>query len=192
MTPIRAIYVLWLVWIVSWLVAAFWSAPTEKRPNDAWARRLVRLVPLAGGVLLLGTFARHHLPVLPLWRVGPAAGWVLASLAAAGVALTWWARIHLGALWSGAIVRKTGHHIVQSGPYRLVRHPIYSGILFCACMTALAKGTAIALLGALVMTLGLFVKAVGEERFLRAELGATDYDGYARRVPMLVPFLRLR
>jgi protein-S-isoprenylcysteine O-methyltransferase Ste14 len=86
------------------------------------------------------------------------------------------------------VSRKAEHHIVDTGPYRIVRHPIYTGIILASAATALQRGTAQAWLGMSVMTLGWYIKARLEERFLRDELGADAYGAYARRVPMLVPF----
>ncbi len=95
----------------------------------------------------------------------------------------------MGALWSGAIVRKEGHHIVETGPYALVRHPIYTGLIVAIFATAAAQATVTGLIGAALVAIGLWLKARVEERFLTAELGADAYAAYRRRVPMLVPFL---
>jgi protein-S-isoprenylcysteine O-methyltransferase Ste14 len=73
-------------------------------------------------------------------------------------------------------------------PYGIVRHPIYTGILLAILATMAAKGTIPAVAGALVIILGLWMKARLEEGFLREQLGADAYDAYRRRVPMLVPF----
>jgi len=86
---------------------------------------------------------------------------------------------------------EAGHHVVDTGPYRLVRHPIYSGLIFAAFATAIQKGTPFALLGAAMVTLAFCIKARREERFLRAELGENTYDAYARKTAMLVPFVRI-
>ena len=107
-----------------------------------------------------------------------------------GFAIAWWARVTLGRLWSGSVTRKVDHKIISVGPYRLVRHPIYSGLLLSVAATAALRGTVAAVLGAAAIGIGLFVKARVEERFLRNELGSERYDGYARRVPMLVPLVR--
>ena len=80
--------------------------------------------------------------------------------------------------------------MIDTGPYAIVRHPIYTGIILAAFATAAIKGTVFALAGAAIMTLGFWIKARLEERFLRQELGAAGYDAYSRRVPMLVPFGR--
>ncbi|HVU19321.1 MAG TPA: isoprenylcysteine carboxylmethyltransferase family protein, partial [Rhizomicrobium sp.] len=97
-----------------------------------------------------------------------------------------WARIWLGALWSGQVTKKEDHRVIDTGPYRIVRHPIYTGILIAIYATAALKGTVLALAGALLITIGLWMKARLEERFLRDELGR-DYDAYRTRVPMLMP-----
>ena len=107
-----------------------------------------------------------------------------------GFAFCWWARIHLGLLWSGRVTKKADHHIVETGPYALVRHPIYTGLLLAIGATMVAKGTLYGVAGAAAIMLSIAMKARLEERFLRNELGSAAYDGYARRVPMLVPFLR--
>ncbi|HWF37644.1 MAG TPA: isoprenylcysteine carboxylmethyltransferase family protein [Candidatus Acidoferrales bacterium] len=118
--------------------------------------------------------------------------WCLFALALAGLCFTWWARLHLGRLWSRWVVRKEHHRVVQSGPYALVRHPIYTGVSLALIATAMLAGNFFACLGAALMVLSFYMKARLEERFLRDQLGATIYDEYARRVPMLVPFSRRR
>ena len=82
-------------------------------------------------------------------------------------------------------------HVVDTGPYRLVRHPIYSGLIFAAFATAIKKGTSFALLGVTIVALACYIKVRREECFLRAELGANAYDAYARKTAMLVPFVRI-
>ena len=105
-----------------------------------------------------------------------------------GLVFTWWARIHLGRLWSSSVTKKADHRIVDTGPYAIVRHPIYTGVLVAIYATAAMKGAPLSLVGAIVMTWGFATKARLEERFLREQLGAQAYDSYRRRVPMLLPF----
>ena len=85
---------------------------------------------------------------------------------------------------------KEGHHIVDTGPYGLVRHPIYAGVMFAALATALMSASPVALVGAALTAVGFSMTARIEEGFLRRELGADAYDAYARRVGMLVPRLK--
>jgi len=126
---------------------------------------------------------------LRLWPYPPlAVGWAMVALTAAGVAFAWWARIYLGRLWSGSITRKEEHHVVDKGPYAIVRHPIYTGLLTAAVATTIATGTLHTVLGTVLLIVAYWMKAKLEERFLREELGPEAYDSYRRRVPMLVPF----
>lgn len=182
--------VIWIGWIVSWMAAAFWSARTEKR-SMTW-RSWVHGVFVVAGALLLLHSTRRILHEPRLWHVGYAGAYILAAVTLAGILFTWWARIHLGRLWSGSITRKEGHRVVDSGPYALVRHPIYSGLILALWATAAAQATMTGLLGALLITIGFWIKASAEEQFLAAELGADAYGDYRRRVPMLVPFLAAR
>ena len=97
--------------------------------------------------------------------------------------------MQLGRLWSSAITRKEEHRLVETGPYSLVRHPIYTGIITALLATAAIEATLLALLGAVLIAIGFWVKACAEERFLIAELDPDAYESYRRRVPMLVPFV---
>jgi protein-S-isoprenylcysteine O-methyltransferase Ste14 len=189
MTPELTIYALWGTWLVSWTVAMLWSSRTEK--SGAIGAELLFRVLFYISLVLLFAFppTQHYHEQLQLWRFGGAMRWIMAALTVAGLLFTWWARIHLGRLWSDRVVKKAGHHVVETGPYRLVRHPIYSGLIFAAFATAIQKGTSFALLGVAVLTLAFYIKARREERFLRAELGNNAYDAYARKTSMLVPFL---
>jgi protein-S-isoprenylcysteine O-methyltransferase Ste14 len=179
--------VIWICWLLSWIAAAFWRAPTLKRaatPSE-WVSRILLL---AGAVLLFHS-TRRFLEEGRLWHVGYNGGYALAGIALLGIVFAWWARIHLGRLWSGAITLKQDHRVIDTGPYGLVRHPIYTGLIVSILATAAAQATVTGLLGAAVIVIGLWLKACIEERFLTAELGAEAYGSYRRRVPMLVPFV---
>lgn len=186
MHPAVAIVGLWVAWVVSWVAAAAWQRTTEKRVGSA-AELRYRIVLGVGGVLLALPSHRYVGP-LRLWRVTWAEAWVATGAIAVGFLFAWWARVHLGSLWSGSITKKTDHRVIESGPYRIVRHPIYTGILLAVIATGLVKGTVPSVVGAAVITVGLWMKAALEENWLREELGPEAYDGYRRRVPMLVPF----
>ena len=187
MRPVTIIGLLWLVWVVTWIAAAVWADPAQKRATIG-AEVRYRIFWLAGTVLLFVP-AHGYEGRLRLWTPTLAEAWVCIALIAIGLIFSWWARIHLGTLWSGRVTRKDDHRIVDTGPYGIVRHPIYTGVIVATVATAGIHGTAAAWLGAAVMTAGWYIKARLEETFLREELGAEAYDAYARRVPMLVPRL---
>ena len=190
----RVILLIWIAWAAVWAAAWFWSDRTVARPPRR-REAPYRIVNILGFVALFGDGARVTLLggrtwLPPLWQVPPALGWTLVGLALASAGLAVAARHTLGRLWSAAVTRKEGHRIVAEGPYALTRHPIYTALIGGALALAIAKGSPVALAGAALIIVGYVLKARVEERFLAAELGAEAYAAYARRVPMLVPFLR--
>ena len=182
--PGQVLLDLWGLWILSWMIAAFWANRTERRPQLR-AELGYRAIQIVGAVLLF--VPRHYHWSIQLWRVGRSGAWICVALVAAGMAIAWWARIHLGRLWSGHITRKANHKVVDTGPYAMVRHPIYTGLLLGLAATSAAEGTVAGLLGFLLFAIGFYLKARIEERWLSQELGAEAYADYQRRVPMLVP-----
>jgi protein-S-isoprenylcysteine O-methyltransferase Ste14 len=189
--PETTLRTLWFVWWVSWLAAAAWSDRAVKRPPRR-SQIVYRLLAAAGAILLFGLY-RHDVRVERiLWRTPTPLSWLMLAIVCLGLLFTWWARIHLGRLWSSSVGRKAEHRVVDTGPYGIVRHPIYTGITLASIATATQRGTLAAWCGVVVMTLGWYVKARMEEGFLRDELGAEVYGAYARRVPMLIPALRRR
>ena len=204
-TPESAIYLVWIVWAISWILAAVWASKAASRPGFA-TEAGYRILAILGFLLIFMTGprtvsgavagSRIHILRLPLdpafvrpnWSVPDAVGWAMVGLAIAGFVFAWWARIHLGALWSGSITRKADHRIVDTGPYGLVRHPIYTGLLAAAIAMVVVKASWAAIAGLVIMTIGYWLKAKIEEGFLSKELGAEAYAAYRKRVPMLVPF----
>ncbi len=186
LAPEQVMGFVWLLWVVSWFAAAVWSDRAVKRPAVT-SEVVYRILVTAGVVLLFGFADPGGVLTTPRWRPVSAIGWALVVVGVGGLAFTWWARIHLGRLWSSGVTRKSAHHVVDTGPYAIVRHPIYTGVILATLATATMRGTAGAWLGAAVMTIGWYIKARVEERFLAEELGAESYSAYARRVPMLVP-----
>jgi protein-S-isoprenylcysteine O-methyltransferase Ste14 len=188
MTPRGIILALWVVWLVSWGAAAFWSNRTEKT-GRVGAEIVFRTMFWVSATLLLAPFPDLGRAGVQIWHSPAAVNWILTALTAGGFVFVWWARIHLGRLWSDWLTRKAEHRVVDTGPYRLVRHPIYSGLIFSALATAIEKATLLALMGAAILTFSFYLKAKREENFLRAELGPSAYDAYARKTAMLVPFV---
>jgi protein-S-isoprenylcysteine O-methyltransferase Ste14 len=171
------------------MAASFWSGRTEKRATtrETWIYRAA----IFTGAILMTPWMALAIGEERIWQVGSNGAYALIGVMLAGLLLTWIARIHLGRLWSSAITRKEQHRLVDTGPYAFVRHPIYTGIITALLATAVIEATLVALAGAALITSGLWLKARTEERFLMVELGPDDYAAYCRRVPMLIPFLRL-
>ena len=170
----------WAAFWLYWLVAAF----SVKRGRVLWSRELrIRAVIVVIVILLIRVraFRGYALNTDP-WRAG--LGLVLF---AAGLGFAIWARVHIGRNWGRPMTQKDEPELVTSGPYHLVRHPIYSGFL------AAGVGTAVALswtwLIAVVLAGVYFVySATVEERYLSEQLPDT-YPAYKRTTKMLVPFI---
>ncbi|HEY3797806.1 MAG TPA: isoprenylcysteine carboxylmethyltransferase family protein [Caulobacteraceae bacterium] len=182
--PLYAVLALWMLWLASWLLARAWSKRTVGQPALGSQLAYSAIVDI-GAVLLVTPVLRALGP--PLWAAPPMLGWALVGVAIAGFGICWWARITLAGNWSWHVTLKEAHTIVEAGPYRFVRHPIYTGVLLAGFATAALEGKAVSLLGLAMMVAGFWIKARLEERFLRSELGAASYDGYAARTGMLLP-----
>ena len=184
--PGKVMGFLWVAWVVSWLAAAFWSAPATKRAGVR-TEITYRIPFLLGGILFLIP-AHGYSGRFRFWQVTSTGAWICAAIILLGLAFTWWARIQLGRNWSAEISKKEEHQIIEKGPYAFVRHPIYTGLLLAILATLAAKGTLLGIMGAVLLTLGFWMKARFEEKFLERELDGVAYADYRRRVPMLIPW----
>jgi protein-S-isoprenylcysteine O-methyltransferase Ste14 len=174
----------WMLFGAWWLVRSLGTARTETR--ESHVSRLTHAIFLGGGTLLLVV----HLQPLErrLWPPSLALAWTGLGLEVAGVAFAISAREHLGKLWSGTITLKEGHRIVQSGPYRLARHPIYTGILTGVVGVVLARGDLASLLALVLFALGVARKIAIEEKLLGSRFGE-EYAAYRKKVRAIIPFI---
>lgn len=180
------ILVLWLIGAAYWIVAAQ-SAKTV-RVREPLATRLPFLLQMIVTAVLLWP---HEWPGwLDLKVVGGGWDrfWIAVALVTLGLALAIWARRILGDNWSGFVTVKEGHELVQSGPYRRIRHPIYSGILLMILGTGLAGGRVHALLAFPIALLALWLKSRMEERWMAAEFGER-YAAYRQSSWALIPLV---
>lgn len=181
MTPFRAAVIAWIAWLISWLIAGLTAAPAVRRP--VFGSESLHLIVTVIGCGLLFSAREFGTMYLTGWG-----GWIAFAVVLAGFAFAWWARIHLGRLWSGSVTRKADHHIVDTGPYGLVRHPIYTGLILSCIGQAAIVGDLRAVAGAALVAAGFTIKGRLEEGFLREQLGAEAYDHYRARTPMLIPW----
>lgn len=177
--------VLWPAWALSWLLAARWSSKPAARASARQQWPYWAMV-LAGSVLIGFNFATGQRGMA--WMPFDTLEQILFVLALAGLALTWWARFHLGTLWSGTVTRKAHHKVVKTGPYAIVRHPIYSGLSLALIATALLRPGWPGILGVALIIASFVMKYRLEEQFLMQELGP-EYRAYRKKVAALVPYL---
>jgi protein-S-isoprenylcysteine O-methyltransferase Ste14 len=154
------------------------------------ASRLSHRIFLGAGVLLLVLDHQHGFGPLSrrLWPPSLFVTLVGLGLTIVGVAFAIWARETLGRYWSGTITLKEGHRVIMTGPYRLARHPIYSGLLLAFTGTALARRDIASFLGVALVAVGMARKIVIEERILTQHF-ANEYVAYRQQVKTIIPFI---
>ncbi len=175
----------WKVLAAVWLIGIAFTKPAVRK-QSAGSRLLYYGLALTGGLLIWGyPFPRDWLAA----RFAPhtqSVAFVGLALTIAGCLFAAWARITLGANWSGRATVKAGHELIVKGPYALARHPIYTGILLALAGTVLAVGQWRCVLGFLIILLAFGVKISQEER-LMTETFPQAYPEYRRRVKALIP-----
>lgn len=177
----------WILFAVIWLVAAFATKQSVYRENRL--QRLRYMIPiLLGGFLL----AKGHRLSDPLnHRVIPhveALAWIGVVLCVAGLAFCIWARFTLGRNWSGVVTLKGGHELITSGPYALVRHPIYTGLLTMFVATVIVLGHVAGIIAMPFVFVSLWIKLRYEEK-LMLEQFPEQYAAYQQRAKRLIPFV---
>lgn len=174
----------WLAWIVLWAVMALFQKRTAERPERAWS--------FGSGIVLVVVFVLFrfgsHSPTRPLYGTSESLGLACAVLVVLGLAFTAWARFTLGGNWSGAIVFKEGHELIETGPYALVRHPIYTGLLTMLLATFVVWAKPIGFAAFALVCFVLWGKLVREER-LMTEHFPDAYPDYRRRTKAVIPLV---
>jgi protein-S-isoprenylcysteine O-methyltransferase Ste14 len=177
---------LWLAWMGLWTVAAFYTKPT--RWQESAISRARHIIPLLVCAALLA--APRVLPAvltarfMPPGRLLPSLG---ALVVAAGLGLAVWARVHLGRNWSGIVTLKDDHTLIRTGPYRFVRHPIYTGLLLAFVGTAAAINEWRGVLAVACALVGFLSKIRVEEQRMRQTF--PEYEQYRKRTAALIPLL---
>ncbi|HEY2861832.1 MAG TPA: isoprenylcysteine carboxylmethyltransferase family protein [Terracidiphilus sp.] len=179
--------VVWVVFLLYWQIKAI-DAKTTQRLEPAASRILRALTFLV--VIVLLSVPRMPLPWLyrELWTQSLWSFWIGAAVTVGGLLFAIWARHYLGTNWSRSVTIKQDHELITGGPYGVVRHPIYTGILAGFLGTAIALSQVRGVLGFVLIFLVLVAKFRMEERWMRSEFGET-YATYARRTAALVPYL---
>jgi protein-S-isoprenylcysteine O-methyltransferase Ste14 len=176
---------LWTAWLAIWLIWAFQSKQTRQR--ESLGSRLSYTFFVWGAMVLM-FFPRRldpwwHADLLPYsaWM-----GWLGVAITAIGFCFTFWARFTLGSNWSGSVTIKMDHKLIRSGPYRWVRHPIYTGMIVALAGTALACDQRRAIASVLLLWISFTIKRLKEEQFMRQIFGS-QYIEYSRTTGAIFP-----
>ena len=179
------IAVCWIAWVLIWIGAAVVYRPgshdpsprSHTRPRRFWLRLLL-------AAFFVVALRAHHPGGASF---GAALGWLGVATCATGIAIACWARVCLGRNWGMPMTVRARPTLVRSGPYRVVRHPIYSGLLLAAVGSALVTGP-----GWLVVVAGAgayFVVSLRVEENDMARAFPDQYPEYAGHTKRLIPFL---
>jgi protein-S-isoprenylcysteine O-methyltransferase Ste14 len=177
----------WIVFIIVWLLGAASTKPTVYRESRAQRLRYWVLLVIACLLLVYGRELPYPLNLRIIPRATPIAC-AAAFLCVAGLAFALWARVTLGRNWSGVVTLKEGHELVQRGPYRFVRHPIYTGMLIMFFSTALVQSHMDGFVGVLLMFASFWIKLDREETLMLRQF-PERYAAYQQRVKRIIPFV---
>lgn len=184
--PHVVIPALWALWLLYWMAAAGGNKRTAWR--EPGGRQWRHGMPL---VLCLVLLAAPRLSPAALHARFVAPGVIFPVIGALAVALglgfAVWARVILGRNWSGRVEVKEDHALIRGGPYRAVRHPIYTGMLLAVAGTALAIGEWRGVLATLCVLVGILIRMGAEERQMRRLF--PEYEEYRRETAALIPFV---
>jgi protein-S-isoprenylcysteine O-methyltransferase Ste14 len=177
----------WFAFVILWILAAFSTKKTVY--SETLGQRFAVQIVIAAGVLIQISAPREPYP-LNAFFLPQSASLALASavVCVLGLAFTAWARLTLGRNWSARVTLKEDHELIQRGPYRLVRHPIYTGLFAMALGSVLLVGRVGAVVGYLLFIIGFFIKA-GSEEALMLQQFPEQYAAYRRRTKRVVPFI---
>jgi protein-S-isoprenylcysteine O-methyltransferase Ste14 len=177
---------IWVFFWVYWFISALMNRSPLKRWQSRWS--LIPVVLVCGFWILYSAASQPDFliqKVIPDSLVIGLSGTIITLL---GVGFAVWARIHLGKYWSSMPAIKVNHKLIRTGPYSLVRHPIYTGILCGIGGTAIIIGEPVGLIAFFLILVIFLWKIRIEENYLQEELG-DDYVRYKKEVPALIPLL---
>lgn len=186
-TAINIVSVCWTIFGAVWLIAAFSNKRSVYR--ETRLQRLRYIVFLLAGCYLL--FRGHRLAYPLSARVRPemdAVTLVAVILCIAGLLFCLWARATLGRNWSGTVTLKEGHELIVRGPYRLVRHPIYTGLFAMVVATAVVSGRLAGIIGTALVFISLWIKLIDEEQVMLKQFG-DEYVAYQKGTKRIIPFV---
>jgi protein-S-isoprenylcysteine O-methyltransferase Ste14 len=179
---------LWIAFGVVWMVWAIRTKPTQMREGVSSRLTYSVLTVAAFYSMFSGDVPRDWLRIR-LFAANPWTAVLGVAITAAGLGFAVWARAYIGTNWSSSVTVKVGHQLIRTGPYRWVRHPIYSGMILAMLGTALERRQVRGVIAVVLLYAGFKIKSKIEERTMTNTFGA-EYADYSRSTGAIVPKLR--
>jgi len=169
-------------WVITWQSV---KKNAEKQRAPEWFSYFI--FAIIGAILLFGltTTATFSNPGLPVSLASQSFGFLLELL---GLCFAIWARITIGRNWGSTVTFKEKHELITRGPYRLVRHPIYTGLLAMFLGAAIYIGPLVGFIGVLSLFMSFWIKSRQEERLMTKHF-KSKYANYRKRTKALIPFI---
>jgi protein-S-isoprenylcysteine O-methyltransferase Ste14 len=190
MSAFRICSNLWIVWAFIWMLWAFRSKQTKQ--SEGLVSRFTYIIPAWASICLISlprTFAMWgNTAIFPSSATLAAIGIAITCL---GFAVTLWARLILGSNWSGTVTIKVDHELIRTGPYRWVRHPIYTGLIVALIGTAIVLDQWRGVPAIFLLWLAFTIKRLKEEQFMRQTFGE-QYTAYSQTTGAIFPSLLRR
>src|SRR5579871_699863 len=189
MRPDLRVYIdaTWISMLVVWFVGALGTKRTARSQSSG--SRVLHLCFFMPALPLLFADKLRRGPLA--WRFAPQTaplGYTGLILTVVGIAFAIWARLHLGRNWSGTVTIKQDHKLIRTGPYAIVRHPIYAGLALAMLGTAIAVGEVGGLVAVGSALIAMILKFRLEEGFMKEQFGV-EYERYKKEVKALIPFI---
>lgn len=193
MTPITNVFTgqfilaCWAIFLVFWFVTSFFTKKTVVNRGGMANGIFIRL---AIAIIIVLVIQNRVFPSIghPLWPYSTLSGTIADIVAACGLILLLWARVTLGGNWSANVVLKENHELIERGPYAVIRHPIYTGVLMLFLGETLWYGSEAWFLIFLGVCYGFWLKAKQEEELLTTHF-PIEYPRYRQRTKALIPFV---
>ncbi len=182
------ILICFIIQIIIWIITGF-STKSTKVNSGGWSLRIIAII-IVGALILFRQQVMATLPFLgiEIWPRSFSLGIIADIIVLIGTIIMIWARVSIGKNWSANIVLKENHELIINGPYKYIRHPIYSGLLLMILGISIYSGLLSEILLFVLFFLGANYKANKEERLL-IEHFPGKYIDYKNKVKAFIPFV---
>ena len=186
---LQIISVIWLIFMFFLFVPALWARIPVERRSIQYIKWSIILAILVMVILVLLSFYESKTLVFRIIPDSQLAGITGVILTITGLGFSTWARLHLGKNWSSMVEVKVGHRLIRDGPYRIVRNPMYTGIIIAFVGTAVAFGHVLGVIALIILVVLIWVKIKAEEKILLEKFGE-EFKQYTKDVKAaIIPYI---